>query len=48
MDIVVDKEKMNEWEMNEKFKFQNWLNVLVGEKWRIASWLTKLLTDEIF
>ena len=32
----------------KNLKFQNWLNVFVGEKWRIISCLTKLLTDEIF
>ena len=32
----------------KNFKFQSWLNVFVGEKWRILSCLTKLLTDEIF
>ena len=55
MDIVLEKEKINEWEICtylyyflKNLKFKNWLNVLFGEKWRIFSCLTKLLTDEIF
>ena len=54
MDIVVEKEK-NEWMRKmylylflkqyflKNMKFQNWLNVFVGEKWRIF-----LLFDETF
>ena len=48
MNVVVEKEE-NEW-MRKKIisdlKFQNWLNFFVGEKWRIVSCLTKLLTDD--
>ena len=50
MGIVVEKEK-NEWTRKMYLynsKFHNWLNVFVGEKWRIFSCLMKLLTDEIF
>ena len=47
MNIVVEKEK-NEWIRKIYLYFFSEINVYVGEKWRIFSCLTKLLTGEIF